>query len=269
MKKAIIFLPLILVTCLSLLWGGERTGTNKPGSLNKTAITGDYTIFDANNIKTYVRNNGSFNRNPGTGNAGFEWPKNSGKTAIYASGLWLGAKTHDTVRVAIAEYSYEFQAGPIGINIVPDDSRYRMYKIKRGDDATTNPDYANWPFDDGAPAVRNFDNTADSLDGSGNRIPLLLGDMTIWCVYNDNSSLVHTTIGAPPLGVEIQMTVWGYSRADALGNAFYVKWKVINKGGRQLDSMFVSIWSDCDIGGGSYDFDGCDTLLGLGYTYAG
>ena len=271
MKRAFLNLPLILV---ALLFFGlkileAKEDNKKVGPLHKVAIKGDNTVFDVNNIKTYIRNNGSFNRDPGTGNAGLEWPKGSGNTAIYASGLWIGAKTHDTVRVAIAEYSYEYIAGSIASGVNPQDSRWKVYKIKRGDDATNNPDYLNWPFADGAPAVRNFSNTADSLDASGNKIPQLLGDMTVWCVFNDNDPGIHNNEKTPPLGVEVQLTAWGYSRADALGNTVFYRWKLINKGGRQLDSMFVCIWSDCDIGGGSNDYDGCDTLLSLGYTFSG
>ncbi len=271
MKRLLIVSSLILSAILFLGWGfGERAGENKKTSMGKTAITGDYVKFDVNNISTFIRNNGSFNRDPGSGSSGFEWPKNSGNYAIYASGLWMGAKTPDgVVRVAIAEYSYEYEAGPIAPGVNPQDDRWRVYKIKRGDNALNNPDYANWPFDDGAPALRNYNNTADSLDENGNRIPLLLGDMTVWCVFNDNNPAVHVNQKTPPLGVEVQLTAWAYNRGDALGDAIFYRWKLINKGGRQLDSMYVCIWADPDVGDSGDDYDGCDTTLGLGYTYNG
>jgi len=37
--------------------------------------------MDGNNISTWYRNNGSFNRDPSTGNSGFEWPKGARKFA--------------------------------------------------------------------------------------------------------------------------------------------------------------------------------------------
>ena len=46
-----------------------------------------------------------------TGNSGLEFPKGSGKTAIFAGGLWLGAHVNGEVRTVVAEYSYEFGPG--------------------------------------------------------------------------------------------------------------------------------------------------------------
>jgi hypothetical protein len=271
MKRALIYTPLFLVSLLVVgMSTGANAGDKSKQGLAKTMVKGDNIVFDANNISTFIRNNGSFNRNPGSGNAGFEWVKGSGKFAVYASGLWLGAKVSGQVRTAAAEYSYEYGAGPMGANI--NDAQWKMYKIQRGDDAK-NPipdDYANWPFSSGAPALRNYSDTADSLDGNGNKIPGLIGDMTAFCVFNDGDSRLHTMSKTDPLGMEVQMTAWAFNRSDALGNTIYYKWRFINKSGGQLDSTYVCIWCDADVGNnGGNDWDGCDTTLGLGYTYNG
>lgn len=246
---------------------GERRDNKGKQNLRKTSTSGDAVVFDVNKISTYIRNNGSFNRNPGTGNAGFEWPKGTGNTANYASGIWLGGLVGTDPRVAIAEYAYEFDAGPIAPGVNPEDPRWRVYKIKRGDNALTNPDYANWPFDDGAPAVQSVTGTGDSLDASGNRIPLIVGDMTVWAVFNDNDLDYHVNMHTSPLGIEVQLTAFGFNRADALGNTVFYKWKLINKGGNTIDNAFVTVWTDVDLGDSGDDYDGCDTTLGLGYTY--
>jgi hypothetical protein len=266
----------ILLISLGVVVLGLQTGagaaenTKTEGKrLNKPMVRGDYVKFDVNNISTFIRNNGSFNRDPGTGNAGFEWPKGTGNTANYASGLWLGGKVGNDVRVAIAEYSYEFDAGPIATGVDPKADRWRVYKIKRGDDATNSTDYANWPFSDGAPALKNSSGTADSLDTSGNKIPALIGDMTIWAVFNDNDPSLHANQHTAQLGVEVQLTAFAYNRSDALGNAIFYRWKIINKGGNRVDSAFVTVWTDIDLGDSGDDYDGCDTTLGLGYTYNG
>jgi hypothetical protein len=68
--------------------------------------------FDANNISVWILRKGSFGLNPLTGGAGFEWPKGSGKTAIFESGIWIGAKVGGATRMAAAEFSSEFQPGP-------------------------------------------------------------------------------------------------------------------------------------------------------------
>jgi len=225
MKRATFIILACAVALAQLALGGSPGGRIPgKGGLQKVlspTTSGDFTVFDVNRVKTFVRNNGSFDRDPGTGNSGYEWPKGSGNTAIYASGLWLGAKSNvdGIVRAAVAEYSYEYDAGPIlagGVPADPGDSRYRMYKIKRGDNASTNPDYANWPVADGAP-----------VDALGN--PLVIGDMTVWCVFNEADPSVHVNMNAPPLGVEVQMTMFAFNRADALGDVLFFKWKIINK----------------------------------------
>ena len=81
------------------------------------------------------------------------------------------------------------------------------------------------------------------------------------------------------MGLEIQKTVWGYKRTDALGNAYFTRYQVINKGGIDvggglkgsffIDSMFVGQWVDIDIGNATDDLLGCDSLLSLGYVYNG
>lgn len=277
MKRATYMLLACAVIFSMTALGGSPGTTGKGGQRQPSAptISGDFTIFDANNVRTYIRNNGSFDRDPGTGNSGYEWPKGSGNTAIYASGLWLGAKdATGTVRVAVAEYSYEYDAGPIlagGVPADPADSRYRVYKVKRGDTWDSNPDYRAWPGFDGAPYIDvngNGEFDPPQQDGSGDR-PQITGDMTVWSVFNEADPSYHVNMSAPPLGVEVQMTAFAFNRADALGNVIFYKWKVINKGGRTLDSTYISVWSDPDLGDSGDDYDGCDTTLGLGFTYNG
>src|SRR2546422_1371551 len=69
--------------------------------------------IDVNNISMFVTNTGSFawdKVDPGQP-AGLEFPKGTGKTAVFAAGLWLGAKVGGGVRVAISEYSDEYGPG--------------------------------------------------------------------------------------------------------------------------------------------------------------
>lgn len=265
MKKSccisIMLLIALMLVVTSLVTGGERVNSKDKKQLYKpSGVTtkGDYVIFDANNIATYIRNNGSFNRDPGTGNSGFEWPKGTLNTAIYASGIWIGAMVDGVPRVAVAEYSYEFDAGPIGTGVNPDDPRWKVYKVKRGDNAISNPDYANWPIDDGAPWT---------FDREGNRVPKIIGDMTIFAVFNDNNPLVHVNMNTEPLGIEVQLTAFAFNRSDALGNTIYYDWKLLNKGGRNIQDAYVTIWADPDLGDSGDDYDGCDTTLGIGFTY--
>ncbi|MBK7091135.1 MAG: hypothetical protein IPH59_05365 [bacterium] len=161
------------------------------------------------------------------------------------------------VRLAIAEYSSEFVPGPMeGGTFSPDNFDFRVYKIQDGDTPASNPDYANWPVDQGAPVDENGD-------------PLVTGDQMTWSVFNDANPDGHINDAADtqPLGLEIQQTTFGYARGGALGNTYIIKYKIINKGGNNLEDTYVSIWVDPDLGSASDDLVGCDTLLSLGYCY--
>lgn len=211
--------------------------------------------MDANNIDMVVTNHGSFAYDLLTGNAGYIYPKGSTKTAVFAAGPWIGAKVGSQVRVAVGEYSQEFVPGPMaGGTFQADNSRFRSYKIVRGN--TTSADYLNWPVDQGAP-----------VDSTG--APALLGDAMIWNVYNDADPEAHSNNAGStnPLGVEIQQSTFAYNRSGALGNIIFIRFKLLNKGGNQLDSMYVSAWSDPDLGGATDDLVGCDTTRSLGYVY--
>src|SRR5512143_433794 len=85
-RRALLFSALLLAFAGS---GTASEGPRKPGTpaltgAPKVAIRGDFTAFDVNTISTFIRNNGSFNRDPITGYAGFIWPKGTGKIANYA-----------------------------------------------------------------------------------------------------------------------------------------------------------------------------------------
>jgi hypothetical protein len=226
------------------------------GTPHRAASTIDNTThMDVNNIDMVVTNHGSFAYDLVTGNAGFIYPKGSTHTAVFAAGPWIGAKVGNEVRIAVGEYSQEFVPGPMaGGTFQPDNPRYRNYKIVRGN--TTSFDYLNWPADLGAPVLP-----------SG--APALLGDAMIWSVYNDADPSVHNNDAGftNPLGVEIQQSTFAFNRAGALGNIIFIRYKLINKGGNTLDSMYVSAWSDPDLGGFTDDLVGCDTTRSLGYVY--
>jgi hypothetical protein len=241
----------------------EALGAPKPGTKPQSARTkfrraaasiDNNDRMNVNSLDMLVTNHGSIAFDLETGNAGLVYPKGSTRTAVFASGLWIGAKVNGEVRVAVGEYSQEFVPGPMKDGTFqPDVPAYRNYRINRG---STSGDYQVWPVDQGAPT--------DSL---GN--PLLLGDATIWSVFNDADPGVHTNDAGntAPLGIEVQQTVFAFNRSGPLGNIIFVKWKIINKGGNRLDDTYVSVWSDPDLGGFTDDLVGCDTTLSLGYCY--
>jgi len=253
----------------------------------KTAVL-EYKLWDGNQIATYHRNNGAIVDHNATGDSGLEWPKGSDRTAIYASGIWLAGMVEGSIRTAVAEFAREFQPGIHGGD--PNDNQYRIYRLYKAEvdgmkagnataefdlnnDGTaeiiTIPtrDYREWPAHDGAPFI---DVDGDGLYDYTVDFPDILGDQFHWDVTNDEGSTPHAGVFATlPLNVEVQTSMFGFDRApnDALGNTMFVRWVVENKGDDTIDSMFVSLWHDADVGDANDDFVACDTLLSIGYTY--
>ncbi len=176
-------------------------------------------------------------------------------------------------------------------------------------------DWDVWPVAYGAPYIErngipgyqkpkpfNYDITmgpifnTDSLIAGNYDEPGLAGanpnfpaDQVIWTVMNDLDRAATTGLyGSEPLGLEAQITLWGYKSTDAMGNLYFKKIKFINKGGVDIgggakgsfyiDSMFFAQWSDADIGSYGDDLCGVDMNLfppvtgkpnSLGFAYNG
>lgn len=224
------------------------------GNNNIQVISSAQTI--ANNVRTWFRNNGSFNRDPSTGNSGFEWPVGSNKFARYASGMWLGAVTGGDTLVCIAEYDYEYLNGYIDNSGQPqgrDDPNYRIYSILRGD--TVSWDYITWPFQQGA--------YSDSLGK-----PLFLGTQTMFYSFTDGYPESHgnNAGSTSPLKAVILQTNWCYSNVN-LRDVVFSEFRIINRSFLPWNNTYISIWTDDDLGTSSDDAVGIDTNLKMSYTY--
>jgi len=235
------------------------------------AATDVRSFIGVNNLQMVVSNIGSFAFDPSGyfgKNDGLYFPRGTDKTVVFAAGLWMGARVNGSPRVSIAEYSSEFVPGPMVDGAHQSDRPgFRVYKVGRNDDAS-NPDYASWPYADGAPVV-SAANGEDSLDEDGYRIPHILADQTLYSVYNDADPAAHNNnAGATlPLGVQVQQMVFGYERGGSLGNTVYIAYQIINAGDNLLEDTYISLWSDPDVGDASDDLVGCDTALSLGFAY--
>lgn len=212
--------------------------------------------LDVNNISTWFRNNGSFNRDPATANSGFEWPRGSFKFARYASGLWLGAKVGNDTLIAIAEYDYEYLPGYVDNNGNPqgsNDPLYRIYRIDRGD--TLSSDYLNWPINQGA--YTNFMGK-----------PFFLGTQTMFYSYTDAYPEAHgnNAGSTAPLKVQIQQTNWSYTNVG-LRDVCFTEFRIINRNNQPWVNAYMTVWTDDDLGGATDDAIGVDTIRYLQYTF--
>jgi hypothetical protein len=161
-------------------------------------------------------------------------------------------------------------------------------------------DWNEWPVTYGAPYIerngvlgyqpppafgQNF--TVDSLISGNYDEPGLAGantsfpaDQVVWTVYNDlNRTLSISTFGSEPFGLEIQVTLWAYKSSGPLGQSYFKRIRMINKGGVDrgggnrgflyLDSMHIAQWADADLGSFADDLAGCDSTGKMGFVFNG
>ncbi len=290
--KKISNLIIYLIISFIMLFTINIISKEKPNSLQKTKQTSDImgnpssTIFNINNISTWIYNNGDSD-NSSSGQSGFVFPKGSNKAAVFESGFVWGATVNGEKRVGGSTYDSGIVPGAIsgGVAENPSESHVRIYRVRRnwsnvfaeianGEGSETEIkaqyelDWNEWPANEGAPY--------EDVDGDGyynptKDIPGVVGaHQTIWYVANDlDVATCQSLYGSNPMGIEMQATFWGYSTTDVISNIMFRKYKLINKSSDVFDSMFVSMWSDPDIGDAGDDYSGCDTTLSMMYTYNG
>ncbi|RKY83617.1 hypothetical protein DRQ09_09805, partial [candidate division KSB1 bacterium] len=243
----------------------EEKKSNEKG-LKKLSIIDYKTFFDANNIKMIVTNVGSFCYELLTNTSGLEYPKGSGKTAIFAAGVIAGGIVNGELRMANSTYNYEYSPGNIiGYNSEtgeveyanPGDDKWHVLKLNK-EDTSENPDYNIWieMEEFGAP-----------VDADGK--PLITGDQSLWAVFNDANKNEHKdgSGGTLPLNIEIQSLVFGFTEPVELSNAVYIKLKLLNKGNFTIKDFYFSFWADPDLGDPQNDRVGVDVDKNLAFIY--
>ena len=230
-----------------------------------------YAKLNANNINSYMANTGIFDGRPLSSSAGFEWPKGSNKFAVYTSGINLAARLNGEFRMAAASYKGELKPGRCINGVFQTDSIFKFYIIRKGDNATNNPDWTNWgrmvPY--GAPFVDvNHNGTYEpAIDTPGVRNAA----QTIFVCMTDADPTSHDVGegfggGTSPMGAEIHMTAWAYDKIS-LSDVQFIKWDMINKNTIPWNDTYCSIFSDPDLGWANDDYIGCDTVRKLGFCY--
>ncbi len=95
-----------------------------------------------------------------------------------------------------------------------------------------------------------------------------LPDQMIWWVFNDAGNVKQQSLTSA-IGVEIQTTAFAFATQDFLNNSTFCNYRVINRGALSIDSTYLAVWDDCDLGYAYDDYIGCDTTRGLGIQYNG
>jgi len=281
-----------------------QTNRNRKAANPQTASF--YTPFIINNFASYYSNNGDAAFNPYTGTAGLEYPAGSQKTVIYEDGIVWGCKQNGVMKVGGSTYRHGLSGGriitpgtvstlPLAEN--PALATVRVYKVRPDISPSSSfdlvaadmyqeaavasrysyttaedlynqyvQDWLNWPAAQGAPFD---DKNGDGVYDPSVDVPGVPGaGLTAWYVANDvNASNTLYMYGSQPVGLEFQRTLWAYRSVGRIGNVILSRNVVINKSGMPLDSMYITQWSDPDLGYYGDDYAGCDTTRSLGYVY--
>jgi hypothetical protein len=239
--------------------------------------------------------------------AGFIWPVSAPLrlTADFSTGLWIGTKVgaQRELRTAVCLYNSTFSPGNIPVigqvppSSVCSDPGWRGYLVNLTDpnlinggtvtktagshDYTITYDaWSNWPVNKGAPYVEvngvpgyqpgvNSDRPGiGETTARPDEISFMVYMDYTGCTNNLHTAEVSLPGGTLPMGVEIQQITFAYNEIG-LRDMYFMKWKIINKSSNIWDSTYISIVDDADIGDGSDDAAGCDSVRQTGFIYNG
>ncbi len=240
----------------------------KPHQLPRQMMTSKsspsvFNAIDANNLVLWVQNNGLFaSQFPENYGLGLLYPKiengrrNTQRGLIFFSGLFMGARIHDSLRTIVNFYSHDTEPGALDSSGQPygqSDPAFRVYKIGAAPEFRTSVDYLEWPHQQGAPLTS---------DGQ----PQVIGDQTLWCCFTDGYAypLGHRTTQTAPLGAEIHLLVYAW---ENLENVIFLRWDMLNKSRDFWKQTYVGFFVDCELGMAHDDLVGSDSTLQLAYDY--
>ena len=250
-----------------------------------------YEFLDINNVKARINNGGDMWWDLDH-DAQYVVPKTGNTSALFAGALWIGGMdANGELHVAAQTYRQtgnDFFPGPLdqtgNVSTQACQDFDRIWKVNKsaidsfiaGQFTVAPASIAQWPGKGNpnlsflpdqnlAPFVDvNGNGTYNPADGDYPEIP---GDQALWFVFNDKGN-VHSETSASPIGIEVQCTVYAFEgTGTCLNNTTFYHYKIINKSSVSLDSAFIGLWTDPDLGCAFNDYFGCDTLNNLGIVY--
>jgi hypothetical protein len=278
-------------------------------TFSQSLVPSQSIFMQGNNINAVFRTDGYFNYDKVTFSGslgGFIWPATSPQrlTAIFATGIFIGAKVgvQHELRLAASMYNTHYSPGNIPVigqvppSSVCSDPSWRGYYVHLNDQSlftggtrykmagsrqyTFNYDsWAAWPVAKGAQyvEVNGIPGYQPAWDGDrpgiGNGMTarpeeilfMVFMDYTN-CTNNIHLSELSLPGGTLPLGVEIQQIVFNFN-CFPLRDMYFTKHIIINKSSLQWDSTYIAIGSDSDLGSANDDAAGCDTARNMGFMY--
>ncbi|MBR5663327.1 MAG: hypothetical protein IKX01_01190, partial [Bacteroidales bacterium] len=202
--------------------------------------------IDINNVKTTLFGTGNFFRMRGGENTdqGYFVPSNDIKSTIFQNTLWIGGlDADDSLHLAAVRFNQmgeDFWSGPLRVTDASTDifnvmKYHHVWKVSRAEIEAliANPggdipeDILTWPgngnvADGFAATLAPFvDVDGDGVyDPHNGDYPNILGDMALFCIYNDNYDFYnngyvhHGESGGGALGIEVHCMLYGFNAPD-------------------------------------------------------
>lgn len=264
----------------------------------------NFKTLDINNVKAGISNRSDMHWDiGGSGNAAYEVPKGSGKHSNFASALWIGG-LDNTSQLHGGAQTYrqngvDFWPGPLDTttaltNTTVASNYDKIWKVSYTDinNYITNfnagnvqngsyipvEDLLTWP----AKGTGNYSrNLAPFVDNNNNGIydpltggdyPKIKGDQALYFIYNDNLA-AHGSSSCTPMGIEVQAMAYAYGCPNVVNGkpeltytTFY-NYKIINRSATNYHDVYVSMFSDVDLGYYGDDYIGSNVADNYGYAY--
>jgi PKD repeat protein len=243
--------------------------------------------LDINNIRATILNGGDLWHHLANQQPGYEVPKGG----LWFSCLDAGSQMHVAAHL-YRQNGPDFWPGPIdpATNDVSSDSCLwydKVYKIDRAevlyftqhrnDDGYVIPaSILNWPGKIAPYKDVNADNLYNPLDGDYPGYSLdaaqqncqtdLLGDQSLWWVFNDVGNS-HSTTGGTSIGLEVQAQAFAYKTDDEINDMTFYRYTFINRSINSYSDCYLGFFIDAGIGSNHDDYLGCDVGRSLGFFY--
>lgn len=291
--KISLLLLIFIISSLSFgFWGEDVNGkkSKKPvakvSGIQETGKNGDAYRLYINNINLPLNRKGiiaAVNIEDPDPNISGEGGKFANVVFLFSSGFFLSGYRNGELWAnanASASLVEDYIHGTVADG--SSDPRAVMY-VLRADEPAFGKGWQDWK--DAVALGADFydgdgDGVYDPVDRNGNGkwdpdedSPDILGDETVWCVYNDGVAAPARRWSVDPVGIEVRQTVFAFASAGPLGNIVFVRYRFKYVGLNKPDDpdkmtdVYFSVWSDPDLGDHTDDHVGCDTLRDAAYCY--
>lgn len=257
--------------------------------------------ININNVKTTLYGTGNFFRMRGGENTdqGYFVPSTGDASTIFQNTLWIGGlDADDSLHLAAVRFNQvgeDFWSGPLRVTDASTDifnvmNYHHVWKVSRAEIETliANPggdipeDILTWPgngnvADGFAATLAPFvDVDGDGVyDPHNGDYPDILGDMALFCIYNDNYDFYnngyvhHGESGGGALGIEVHCMLYGFNAPDdeILNNTLFMRQWIYNRSSNDYHDTYIGSWTDFDIGYARDDYNGCNVQHGYYYGY--